>query len=244
MMDVVTGKTRPDEGQAFFAGDIDLLKHNEPEIANYGIGRKFQKPTVFAQSHGPREPRAGRFARQARMAHARGQNRCRAARAHGLHARRDRPVRRSDPRRGGVVARSKAMARDRHAAHAEPAPAARRRAGGRHDPSKRPRRTAELLLSLAGEHSVVVVEHDMEFVRSIARKCHRAARGPRPRRGDRWIKSKTTRTWSRSTWVNRPTMLHSHESQSIVRPKPHALGHQLRRAARLVRKPDRPQRRG
>jgi len=47
MMDVVTGKTRPDEGDVIFAGDLDLTKLDETEIANLGIGRKFQKPTVF-----------------------------------------------------------------------------------------------------------------------------------------------------------------------------------------------------
>src|SRR5262249_39281524 len=46
MMDVVTGKTRPDRGSAFF-GAINLLELSEPEIAQAGIGRKFQKPTVF-----------------------------------------------------------------------------------------------------------------------------------------------------------------------------------------------------
>ncbi len=47
MMDVVTGKTRPDEGDVFFEGNIDLTRHDEAEIAELGIGRKFQKPTVF-----------------------------------------------------------------------------------------------------------------------------------------------------------------------------------------------------
>lgn len=47
MMDVVTGKTRPDEGQIFFRGDTDLTRMDEANIANLGIGRKFQKPTVF-----------------------------------------------------------------------------------------------------------------------------------------------------------------------------------------------------
>jgi urea transport system ATP-binding protein len=47
MMDIVTGKTRPDKGQVFFDGDIDLTRHDEAEIAMLGIGRKFQKPTVF-----------------------------------------------------------------------------------------------------------------------------------------------------------------------------------------------------
>ena len=47
MMDVVTGKTRPDEGRVEFNGGIDLTKLDEARIANLGIGRKFQKPTVF-----------------------------------------------------------------------------------------------------------------------------------------------------------------------------------------------------
>jgi urea transport system ATP-binding protein len=47
MMDIITGKTRPDSGTVFFGSTIDLLRHNEPEIAQLGIGRKFQKPTVF-----------------------------------------------------------------------------------------------------------------------------------------------------------------------------------------------------
>jgi urea transport system ATP-binding protein len=44
---IITGKTKPDSGQVFFGSTIDLLRHNEPEIAQLGIGRKFQKPTVF-----------------------------------------------------------------------------------------------------------------------------------------------------------------------------------------------------
>ena len=47
MMDIITGKTRPDSGQVFFGSTINLLRHRETEIAAMGIGRKFQKPTVF-----------------------------------------------------------------------------------------------------------------------------------------------------------------------------------------------------
>ena len=47
MMDVITGKTRPDEGDVVFGEDVDLTKLDEPAIAALGIGRKFQKPTVF-----------------------------------------------------------------------------------------------------------------------------------------------------------------------------------------------------
>jgi urea transport system ATP-binding protein len=50
MMDVVTGKTRPDDGDAVFDGTHDLTSLDETEIAELGIGRKFQKPTVF-ESH-------------------------------------------------------------------------------------------------------------------------------------------------------------------------------------------------
>ena len=49
MMDIITGKTRPDEGKVFFGSTIDLLRFKESEIAQLGIGRKFQKPTVFEQ---------------------------------------------------------------------------------------------------------------------------------------------------------------------------------------------------
>jgi urea transport system ATP-binding protein len=47
MMDVITGKTRPDEGRVVFSKNTDLTKLDEPAIASLGIGRKFQKPTVF-----------------------------------------------------------------------------------------------------------------------------------------------------------------------------------------------------
>src|SRR6187549_1997693 len=47
MMDVVTGKTRPDDGEVFFEGTHDLSTLDETQIATLGIGRKFQKPTVF-----------------------------------------------------------------------------------------------------------------------------------------------------------------------------------------------------
>jgi urea transport system ATP-binding protein len=47
MMDVITGKTRPDSGKVIFGKDTDLTKLDEPAIASLGIGRKFQKPTTF-----------------------------------------------------------------------------------------------------------------------------------------------------------------------------------------------------
>jgi urea transport system ATP-binding protein len=50
MMDIITGKTRPDAGEVYFDGNTDLTRMDEASIANLGIGRKFQKPTVF-ESH-------------------------------------------------------------------------------------------------------------------------------------------------------------------------------------------------
>ncbi len=50
MMDIITGKTRPDSGTVLFEDTIDLTKRDEADIAQFGIGRKFQKPTVF-ESH-------------------------------------------------------------------------------------------------------------------------------------------------------------------------------------------------
>ncbi len=47
MMDVITGKTRPDEGEVVFNRDLDLTRYDEAAISNLGIGRKFQKPTVI-----------------------------------------------------------------------------------------------------------------------------------------------------------------------------------------------------
>src|SRR5437588_5844250 len=47
MMDIITGKTKPDEGDVLFDGAVDLTRLDETRIAELGIGRKFQKPTVF-----------------------------------------------------------------------------------------------------------------------------------------------------------------------------------------------------
>ncbi|MDA4630400.1 ATP-binding cassette domain-containing protein, partial [Escherichia coli] len=50
MMDIITGKTKPDSGDVYFNGTVDLTGYDEADIAMLGIGRKFQKPTVF-ESH-------------------------------------------------------------------------------------------------------------------------------------------------------------------------------------------------
>jgi urea transport system ATP-binding protein len=76
MMDVITGKTRPDTGRVIFGEDTDLTRLDEPAIAALGIGRKFQKPTVF-EPHtvwdnlllalaGNRSPRFSLWARETR----------------------------------------------------------------------------------------------------------------------------------------------------------------------------------
>jgi urea transport system ATP-binding protein len=169
MMDVITGKTRPDSGDAYFAGNVDLLKHDEPEIAGFGIGRKFQKPTVFVNHT---------VVENLELA--------------GLRDKRVWPtlVKRMTPEeRDRIDATLRTIGLAEHA---------RRAAGALSHGQKQwleigmllmqnPRlllvdepvagmtkqeteTTAELLTELAGEHSVVVVEHDMEFVRSLARK--------------------------------------------------------------------------
>ena len=50
LLDMICGKTRPDDGEVFFDGKVDLTRLDEAAIANLGVGRKFQKPTVF-ESH-------------------------------------------------------------------------------------------------------------------------------------------------------------------------------------------------
>ncbi len=100
--------------------------------------------------------------------------------------------------------------------------------------------TAELLTGLAGEHSVVVVEHDMEFVRSIARKVtvlhegHVLAEGPMDAiQNDPRV----------SRCISVSEILSIAQAEPVVRPEPYALGHRSRRADGRLRQPHRPQRR-
>ena len=169
MMDVVTGKTRPDAGRVFFGNMTDLLAMSEPEIAQAGIGRKFQKPTVFdfltvfenleLALAGEKSFWRTFFARLTRHDRERIDE---VLETTGLAAKRDTPA--------GTLAHGqkqwleigmllmqepKVLLVDEPVAGMTP---------------QETERTGELLLSLAGRHSVVVVEHDMEFVRSIARR--------------------------------------------------------------------------
>ncbi len=169
MMDVITGKTRPDSGSAWFGQTTDLLKLTEPEIARAGIGRKFQKPTVF-ERHSVFE--------NLELAMAGNKSVWYALFARSTPAQRDR----IDEVMGRIGLREQRTA-----------PAGTLSHGQKQwleigmllmqDPQvllvdepvagmtpQEIERTAELLVSLAGRHSVVVVEHDMAFVRSIARK--------------------------------------------------------------------------
>ena len=182
MMDVITGKTRPDEGEAFFAGTIDLLAHDEPEIASW-IGRKFQKPTVFV-NHSVVENLELAGLRDKRvwptlMKRTTPEERDRidaTLRTIGLLDVADRAAGAlSHGQKQWLEIGMLLMQKPQVLLVDEPV------AGMTKQETEA---TAELLTSLAGEHSVVVVEHDMEFVRSIARKVtvlhegHVLAEGP------------------------------------------------------------------
>ena len=169
MMDVITGKTRPDFGTAFYGQRLDLLRLTEPEIASLGIGRKFQKPTVF-DNHTVHDNLE--LAMEA-------DKRVWATLTRKLSAEeRDRIAEVLDI----IGLKEEVSALAGSLSHGqkqwleigmllmqnplvllvdEPV------AGMTKQESES---TAELLTTLAGEHSVVVVEHDMEFVRSIARR--------------------------------------------------------------------------
>ncbi|TXS95720.1 urea ABC transporter ATP-binding protein UrtD [Parahaliea maris] len=168
MMDVITGKTPCDEGTVYFGQSIDLLKRSEPEIAQLGIGRKFQKPTVFeAQSvfanlelalkaskgiwyslraslSGPQRDRIDEILALINLSEAREQ--LAGSLSHGQKQWLEIGMLLvSDPRLLFLDEPVAGMT------------------------AQETERTAELLNTLAGDHTVVVVEHDMEFVRSIAR---------------------------------------------------------------------------
>ncbi|WP_460804005.1 urea ABC transporter ATP-binding protein UrtD [Microbulbifer agarilyticus] len=168
LMDVITGKTACDSGSAWFGQNIDLLAHDEAEIAGLGIGRKFQKPTVF-EAHTVFDNL------ELSLKGYRGVWRALTARLSGTE--RDRieevlsVIGLEDARyqlAGALSHGQKQWLEIGMLLAAEPRlllvdePVAGMTA-------EETERTAELLTSLAGKHTVIVVEHDMEFVRSIAR---------------------------------------------------------------------------
>lgn len=169
MMDVVTGKTRPDEGRALFDRNIDLLGMDEPSIAEAGIGRKFQKPTVFEQHlvsvNLELAMKADKSVWGTLFATLSGEQWDRiddVLETIGLLEFRDaRAGSLSHGQKQWLEIGMLLMQEPQLMLVDEPV------AGMTHQETER---TAELLVSLAGERSVVVVEHDMEFVRSIARR--------------------------------------------------------------------------
>ena len=169
MMDVITGKTRPDSGTAFFGQTIDLLKMDEPAIAEAGICRKFQKPSVFEMlSVFENLELAMRADKRvwptlfARLSSEQSDRIAQVLDTIGLaEHRRLRAGALSHGQKQWLEIGMLLMQEPKLLLVDEPV------AGMTHQEMER---TAELLLSLAGKHSVVVVEHDMEFVRSIARR--------------------------------------------------------------------------
>jgi urea transport system ATP-binding protein len=169
MMDVITGKTRADSGTAFFGQNMDLSKLTETEIARAGIGRKFQRPTVF-EDHSVFENfelalQMDKGVWPTLFAKLSGAQRDRideVITTVGLQTRAyDKAGLLSHGQKqwleiGMLLAQDpKLLLLD------EPV------AGMTDEETER---TAELFVSLAGKHSLIVVEHDMDFVASIARK--------------------------------------------------------------------------
>jgi urea transport system ATP-binding protein len=169
MMDVITGKTRPDSGTAQFGPELNLLAMSEPEIAQAGIGRKFQKPTVFEQltvSENLELALAGNksflHTLLARITTAQQSRIYQVLEIIGLEEQHQAPARiLSHGQKQWLEIGMLLMQEPELLLVDEPV------AGMTPQEIER---TARLLQSLAGEHSVVVVEHDMDFVRSIAKR--------------------------------------------------------------------------
>jgi len=168
MMDIITGKTIPDSGQAWFGQRHNLLNMDEPQIAEAGIGRKFQKPTVFesltviqnlelAMSQDKRVlPLLFSSLSTEQSDHI-----DEVLTTIGLEDIYQQSASKlSHGQKQWLEIGMLLMQRPQLLLVDEPV------AGMTHQEMER---TAELLTSLAGQHSVIVVEHDMDFVRSIAK---------------------------------------------------------------------------
>lgn len=169
MMDVITGKTRPDSGEVFFGRSLDLTKMTEPQIATAGIGRKFQKPTVFEHltvfENLELAVKADKSVRASLFRRTSGEQ---IDRINELLQTVDLADKTKE--RAGLLSHGQKQWLEIAMLLAqrpllllldEPV------AGMTDHETKR---TAALLESLAGRHSIMVVEHDMDFVGSIARK--------------------------------------------------------------------------
>jgi urea transport system ATP-binding protein len=167
MMDVITGKTRPDEGTAWFGRSIDLLSLTEPEIARAGIGRKFQKPSVFEfltvfENLELALPGDKGFLKTlfARLTPREQERIDEVLEAVGLASQCHAVARTLSHGQKQWLEIGMLLMQDPELLLVDEPVAGMT--------AQETERTAELLLSLAGKHSVIVVEHDMDFVRSIA----------------------------------------------------------------------------
>lgn len=168
MMDVITGKTRPDNGRVYFGQTMDLTHMTEYEIASAGIGRKFQKPTIFPEHTVFQNLELAMQANKlvwptlfAKLDSTQIEQIEQNLELIGLQAQKyQRAARLSHGQKQWLEIGMLLMQNPRLLLVDEPV------AGMTHQEMDR---TAELLNRLAGKHSVVVVEHDMDFVRSIAR---------------------------------------------------------------------------
>jgi urea transport system ATP-binding protein len=169
MMDIITGKTAPDEGKVRFGQTMNLLGMNEPEIAQAGIGRKFQKPTVFecleVAENLELAMQGDKSVWSTYRAKIDGEQQDyldKVLETIGLQeTARGRAGSLSHGQKQWLEIGMLLMQRPHVLLVDEPA------AGMTHQEMDK---TTELLTSLAGDHTVVVVEHDMDFVRSIAQR--------------------------------------------------------------------------
>ncbi|MFN7933924.1 MAG: urea ABC transporter ATP-binding protein UrtD [Bryobacteraceae bacterium] len=168
MMDVITGRTRPSSGMARF-GEANLLKMDEAQIVSTGIGRKFQKPRIFDDltvSENLMLPLLGSqsFLRGLlmRLTGAQRERIDEVLNVIGLQDCRNAPGRLLVHSQRQWLEIGMLLICDPGLLLVDEAVAGMT--------PQEVDRTAKLLLSLAGEHSIVVVEHDMDFVRSIARR--------------------------------------------------------------------------
>lgn len=169
VMDIITGKTRPDSGTVLFGNNVDLVEETESDIALAGIGRKFQKPTVFEYLN---------VFENLELAMADGKSFWYTLHAKLTSEQHDRIMHIASliglpnelTRISGSLSHGQKqwleigmllMQEPLLLLVDEPV------AGMTHQEMEK---TGELLTSLAGDHTVVVVEHDMEFVRSIANR--------------------------------------------------------------------------
>ncbi len=169
MMDIITGRTRPDAGTVQFGDGVDLTRLDEAAIANLGIGRKFQKPTVFVNHTVFENVELALAGRRGvfenlwfRLRPADRERIDEVLDTIGLGTERDRLAGELSHGQKQWLEIGMLLAQSPRLLLVDEPVAGMT--------GRETERTAELLNRLAEDHSVVVVEHDMEFVRSIARR--------------------------------------------------------------------------